>query len=505
MYVLVWLVMLAYGFLYVLMFVFQVLQEAICNGGFSALVVVSMVVIGVAILLVRNLVKEFKPKVVYIALHGNNNSGDTPKKNSDPNSGEGRVCFSREAKLEFLKQKRLQRMQTCTLNNDIAYVTNLMSRSSGDALRDPASCGVRSFRNPDIYAKFGSGLNERDTISKQKMDKFDTTDLDWTDSMPECPVYFPSKEEFEDPLAFLQKIAPEASKYGICKIVSPLSASVPAGMVLMKEKVGFMFTTRVHPLRLAEWNTDDKVTFFLSGRNSSKLDDNSFLDLLGENATLKKCEHDSGITNAFISSMLCASPDLILQHFLEVISISKKLRLERAVDDQIKGDITNSSEAFSCFLKQAPFYVVFPAIISPGCLYLSKSSNLQDFLLVKLSKEICLVNITGLSDIQGLELVFLKLKKSSHASSTEPSSEPLPVLLLLLSPSFVQTTHHISLSLLLYSLKIKSKCMYVCTLLVAKATVFPHSTSVIADLVVHQLELITDLLGTPSTDTISGV
>ncbi|KAL7610448.1 hypothetical protein Lser_V15G10270 [Lactuca serriola] len=181
--------------------------------------------------------------------------------------GEGRVCFSREAKLEFLKQKRLQQMQTGTLNNETAYVTNLMSRSSGDALRDPASCGVRSFRNPNVNAKSGSGLNERDTMSKQKIDKFDTTDLDWTDSMPECPVYFPSKEEFEDPLAFLQKIAPEASKYGICKIVSPLSASVPAGMVLMKEKAGFRFTTRVQPLRLAEWNTDDRVTFFLSGRN----------------------------------------------------------------------------------------------------------------------------------------------------------------------------------------------------------------------------------------------
>lgn len=105
-------------------------------------------------------------------------------------------------------------MQTGTLNNETAYVTNLMSRSSGDALRDPASCGVRSFRNPNVNAKSGSGLNERDTMSKQKIDKFDTTDLDWTDSMPECPVYFPSKEEFEDPLAFLQKIAPEASKYG---------------------------------------------------------------------------------------------------------------------------------------------------------------------------------------------------------------------------------------------------------------------------------------------------
>lgn len=53
---------------------------------------------------------------------------------------------------------------------------------------------------------------------------------------------------------------------GICKIISPLSASVPAGVVLTKEKMGFKFTTRVQPLRLAEWDNDDKVTFFMSGR-----------------------------------------------------------------------------------------------------------------------------------------------------------------------------------------------------------------------------------------------
>lgn len=35
----------------------------------------------------------------------------------------------------------------------------------------------------------------------------------------------------------------------------------------MKEKAGFKFTTRVQPLRLAEWDTDDRVTFFMNGRN----------------------------------------------------------------------------------------------------------------------------------------------------------------------------------------------------------------------------------------------
>ena len=53
---------------------------------------------------------------------------------------------------------------------------------------------------------------------------------------------------------------------GICKIISPISASVPAGTVLMKELGGLKFTTRVQPLRLAEWSKDDKFAFFMSGR-----------------------------------------------------------------------------------------------------------------------------------------------------------------------------------------------------------------------------------------------
>jgi hypothetical protein len=56
---------------------------------------------------------------------------------------------------------------------------------------------------------------------------------------------------------------------GICKIVSPICASVPVGTVLMKEKGGLKFTTRVQPLRLAEWSVDDKFAFFISGRSVS--------------------------------------------------------------------------------------------------------------------------------------------------------------------------------------------------------------------------------------------
>ncbi|KAG5457433.1 MAG: hypothetical protein BJ554DRAFT_2557 [Olpidium bornovanus] len=40
-------------------------------------------------------------------------------------------------------------------------------------------------------------------------------------NLPEAPTYYPTRDEFGDPLAYIAKIRPDAEKFGICKIVSP--------------------------------------------------------------------------------------------------------------------------------------------------------------------------------------------------------------------------------------------------------------------------------------------
>ncbi|KAJ0682905.1 putative transcription factor & chromatin remodeling JUMONJI family [Helianthus annuus] len=92
-------------------------------------------------------------------------------------------------------------------------------------------------------------------------------DLEWTNQITECPVYHPSDEEFEDPLRYFQQIAPEASKYGICKIVPPLIPTAPTGVVIKKEKPGFRFTPKVQPLRFSKWTLNDKNSFLISSKS----------------------------------------------------------------------------------------------------------------------------------------------------------------------------------------------------------------------------------------------
>ncbi|KAI8031787.1 Uncharacterized protein C14G10.02 [Camellia lanceoleosa] len=162
--------------------------------------------------------------------------------------------------------------------------------------------------------------------------------------------------------------------------------------------------------------------------------DSSFVNILGDIKRVVRSGSDSGlvgITKAFMLSMISTPPDLILQNFPSVISISQNLfgvplsllisifflepnllrdvsklwpemfftGLERVVamihdevrNEEIIGDkdidsMRSASVAFCFFLKQAPFHVLFPATISIDGPYLLEGSKLQDLILAKLSE-----------------------------------------------------------------------------------------------------------------------
>lgn len=77
-------------------------------------------------------------------------------------------------------------------------------------------------------------------------------------SPPEAPVFEPTLEEFEDPLAYIAKIRPIAEKGGICKIRPPNDWQPPFAVDVDK----FKFTPRIQRLNELEAKTRVKLNFF---------------------------------------------------------------------------------------------------------------------------------------------------------------------------------------------------------------------------------------------------
>lgn len=59
--------------------------------------------------------------------------------------------------------------------------------------------------------------------------------------LPEAPTFRPTEEEFKDPVAYIQKIAPEGRKYGICRVIPPENWQPPFAI---DTEVGFSSCSR---------------------------------------------------------------------------------------------------------------------------------------------------------------------------------------------------------------------------------------------------------------------
>ncbi|KAK7406134.1 hypothetical protein VNO78_07753 [Psophocarpus tetragonolobus] len=93
-------------------------------------------------------------------------------------------------------------------------------------------------------------------------------------TIPTGPVYYPTEDEFKDPLEYIYKIRPEAEPYGICKIVPPKSWKPPFALDLNT----FTFPTKtqaIHKLQARPPACDSKTfdldySRFLQDHSSKK-------------------------------------------------------------------------------------------------------------------------------------------------------------------------------------------------------------------------------------------
>ncbi|CAH8829252.1 unnamed protein product [Trichobilharzia szidati] len=84
---------------------------------------------------------------------------------------------------------------------------------------------------------------------------------------PEAPVFYPTSEEFKDPLAYLMKIRPICIKTGICKIVPPKCWNPPFAVNMAE----FSFTPRIQRLYELELNFLSRLYKFVKLQGGEKI------------------------------------------------------------------------------------------------------------------------------------------------------------------------------------------------------------------------------------------
>ncbi|KAK5107921.1 hypothetical protein LTR62_000526 [Meristemomyces frigidus] len=138
----------------------------------------------------------------------------------------------------------------------------------GDELETPASLAAKlksaeRITAPGTLNGPPSGNNHAIPLSARRAEPLDLTTVerrgfpteqperpqkDRMFGIPEAPVYRPTEEEFRDPMEYIRKIAPEARRYGIIKIIPPDSWN-PAFAINTER---FHFRTRRQELNSVE-------------------------------------------------------------------------------------------------------------------------------------------------------------------------------------------------------------------------------------------------------------
>lgn len=73
----------------------------------------------------------------------------------------------------------------------------------------------------------------------------------------DCPEYYPTQEQFADPMEYIKSIADEAKEYGICKIIPPPDWKMP----FVTDTENLRFKTRLQRLNSIEASSRAKLNF----------------------------------------------------------------------------------------------------------------------------------------------------------------------------------------------------------------------------------------------------
>ncbi|KAJ0183989.1 hypothetical protein K1T71_000412 [Dendrolimus kikuchii] len=71
----------------------------------------------------------------------------------------------------------------------------------------------------------------------------------------EAPVFYPTNQDFQNPIAYFEKILPEASKFGLCKVVSPRDFKPPCNI---NNEIRFKVVDQYIPRLFSRWGPASK-------------------------------------------------------------------------------------------------------------------------------------------------------------------------------------------------------------------------------------------------------
>ncbi|KAJ6465147.1 jumonji superfamily protein [Mycena vulgaris] len=75
--------------------------------------------------------------------------------------------------------------------------------------------------------------------------------------LQDCPAFYPTAEEFKDPMAYIRTISERANAFGICKVVPPAGWKMP----FVTDTANFRFKTRLQRLNSVEASSRAKINF----------------------------------------------------------------------------------------------------------------------------------------------------------------------------------------------------------------------------------------------------